>query len=72
MNPNNPNFRTEDEWFELCGKLQQELGAAKAQIADYEAALEKYTEQETYGDLAVGSFIPISIAMHVLNKWRAK
>lgn len=46
------------------------IAQQNAQIANYEAALERYTNQETYGDLAVGSFIPRGIAMEVLNKWK--
>ena len=40
MNPNNPNFRTADEWSEVCDRLGQELRAKNEEIEGMKLELE--------------------------------
>ena len=36
MNKDNPNFRTNEEWFDLCDRQSQEIASLKENIKEYE------------------------------------
>ena len=50
MNPNNPNFRTVEEWFDVCTKLSEELEYYKEMELRYNQLLEE-TSNEAWMNL---------------------
>lgn len=46
MNPNNPNFRTVDEWFDVCAKLSEELEYYKEMELRYNELLDSTSAKE--------------------------
>jgi hypothetical protein len=61
MNPNNPNFRTADEWFDVCAKLSEELEYYKEMELRYNQLLEETSAKELKELKAVNNYLKVAL-----------
>lgn len=78
MNPNNPNFRTSDEWFDVCGRLNKKNSILQSKLDIGITAL-KYIEQHRWASNTgephkwINEFCEVSrIALEKINKLKGE